>query len=107
MKLGVGECAIDKGDLAVAKVWEIMGELHWYSARDHIRFVLTDGSERYKCSVSITALNDKYRTEDSMEMAFSNFERDRQVVIDSAVRVIAAGVTDDEGFYFIGHPQLL
>lgn len=85
----------------MANTWHIEEDLWWHSPTQSIHFAVTNGSERHVCAISQIALNDYYKTEDSKEVAFDNFEKDRQKIIGIATEIFTTYKPNEDNIYFI------
>ncbi len=83
-------------------MWEV-NEKWRDSKKENLMFRLknTEIGDEKVCGVTQIAINDYYKTEDTLEEAEKNFEEHKDDIVKIAVRLISASETDGEGPYII------
>lgn len=85
----------------MGNLWRLKKEPWWNPSTQSINFELSNGQIRHTCAISQDTLNNYYNTEDTQEAAFSNFDKDRDKIIDIAVKLIHNYEPNGDGIYFI------
>lgn len=60
-----------------------------------------DNGEEYTCGVTQIAINDLYKTEDTIEKAQSNFDENVDFIISKAVFLINKRLSNEKGHFII------
>lgn len=66
-----------------------------------VKFVVIRNGERYVCAISSAALNDKFRTEDTLGAALENYRAHADWVHGIAIRLIETNLPNHPDGYFI------
>lgn len=84
-------------------MWELEGEVQVDRMRDILMFDLRhiETDEIKVCGVTRIALNDHFRTEDTIEQAEENFEQHREMIIELTAGLIERDAANDRGQYIV------
>ena len=81
--------------------WDVE-ETWWDHSRETLKFRLIDeDGQKALCGVTQIAINDYFRTEDTIEAAEANFENNTDFIVSTAARMIEYDDQNEDGIYLI------